>query len=243
MPTANDLSGPGPERRPGRIVPIPVEQPRMRRSDHVLAQLLQAIRDLTLTPGESLSETDLAEQLHVSRTPLREAIARLADIGLVVVVPQVGTRVALISMGEVVQAQFVRETLEVGAFAAACTKGPHDLTELRAIIAQQHIAWQAADFNEFFLLDEALHQAIFAVSGYPGAWTAVQGMKVQLDRLRRLMPDAATLGELIAEHTAIVDALEARESATGQALIADHARRVLQYAPSLREQFPDYFAD
>ena len=54
-----------------------------------------------------------------------------------------------------------------------------------------------------------MHQQIFLMSGHPGAWQAVQRMKVQLDRLRRLsLPEPATLNELLAEHRLIVDALE-----------------------------------
>jgi DNA-binding GntR family transcriptional regulator len=62
-----------------------------RVSDRVYAELVSAIRELRLPPGTSLPETELAARLHVSRTPLREAIARLADSRLVTVVPQVGS--------------------------------------------------------------------------------------------------------------------------------------------------------
>ncbi|HEX8497433.1 MAG TPA: GntR family transcriptional regulator [Actinomycetales bacterium] len=231
------------ESRTPALQPIRPESTRARASDRVLDQLFTGIRNLVLEPGQSLSETELAEQLHVSRTPLREAIARLVDMGLVTVVPQVGTRVALISMADVVQAQFVRETLEVAAFAAACADPDRDVSVLRGLLAEQRTAWRDHDVDRFFVLDEALHEQVFVLSGFPGAWAAVQGMKVQLDRLRRLMPDLDTIDALIGEHTAIVDALEAGRRPAGQRQTAAHARRVLQYAPSLREQFPDYFAD
>ena len=216
---------------------------RTRTSDRVYDSLLAAIRTLKLVPGQSLSETDLSVQLHVSRTPLREAIARLVENGLVSVVPQVGTRVALISIREVVQAQFVRETLEVAAFEAANRRKDLDTSPLHAILAKQRTAWTAHEFDAFFALDEALHQTIFDLSGYPGAWAAVHRMKTQLDRLRRLMPDHETVGALISEHEAIVNALDEGRRGVGKRAICTHARRVLQYAPALREQFPDYFAD
>jgi DNA-binding GntR family transcriptional regulator len=226
-----------------QLLPIDGSQQRARVSDRVLAQLLAAIRNLNLLPGQSLSETELAEQLHVSRTPLREAIARLAENGLVHVIPQVGTKVSLISMSDVRQAQFVRETLEVGAFGVACARRERDVTKLRSLLQHQRVADEQRDFEAFFQADEALHEQIFALSGFPGAWTAVQGMKVQLDRLRRLMPDHNTISELIAEHEVIVDALQAGKRAVGQKCITVHARRVLQYAPSLRDRFPEYFED
>ncbi|GIF45720.1 DNA-binding GntR family transcriptional regulator [Asanoa ferruginea] len=221
---------------------MPVLRSRGRASDEVYAALATAIRDLRLTPGATLSETDLAEQLGVSRTPLREAIARLADAGLVQVVPQVGTKVALIGMSDVEEARFVRENLEVAAFAGAC--GSNDVSRLRRLLDQQRVAVRARDLDEFFAADEALHEQIFVMSGHPGAWQAVVRMKVQLDRLRRLsLPDPRTLRDLLAEHRAIVDALDRGDVAGGSELVRAHARRAAAQAPALRHDQPDYFTD
>lgn len=215
-----------------------------RTSDRVFEQLAAAVRDLRLPPGRLLSEVELTEQLHVSRTPLREAIARLADAGLVQVLPQVGTLVARISMVDVEEARFVRENLETAAFAAACTVPDRDIAELRAVIRTQKSAAKIGDLDSFFAADEALHGGIFAIGGHRGAWGAVQRMKWQLDRLRRLsLPDTSTVSTLIREHTRIVDALEAGQIEVGQQYIAVHARRVLEHAPHLRRQHPDYFLD
>lgn len=216
---------------------------RERTSDRVYDELASAIRDLRIPPGASLSETDLAERLRVSRTPLREAIARLVEAGLVSVVPQVGTRVERIRLHDVEQARFVRESLEVAAFAAACGQDPRDLTRLRALLAEQERCHELRDLDGFFAADEALHAAIFTLGGYPAAWQLMQPMKMHLDRLRRLsLPDPDTVRELIDEHTRIVEALEAADSPGGQAQIRRHAHRVLDYGPRLRAQHPEYFA-
>ncbi|WP_436499793.1 GntR family transcriptional regulator [Actinokineospora sp. HUAS TT18] len=226
---------------PAELPPVERTPIRARTSDRVYDQLAAAIRDLRLPPGASLSETELAAQLHVSRTPLREAIARLAENGLVTVVPQVGTRVALISLGDVVQAQFVREHLEVAAFTVACGLSP-DISALRESLARQELAHASHDVDAFFAADETFHERIFAISGYPGAWRAMQSVKVQLDRLRRLsLPEADTVAELIAEHTMIVDALEARDIPSGVEALRGHARRVLDYGPTLRGIHPEVF--
>lgn len=226
------------------LSPVVREHPRARTSDRVYDELATAIRDLRLPPGASLSETDLAERLHVSRTPLREAIARLVENGLVTVVPQVGTRVALIRFADVAQAQFVREHLEVAAFAAACKVADRDIDGLRAVIAAQQRAHEAHDFDAFFAADEALHERIFEISGYPGAWKALQPLKVQLDRLRRLsLPEPTTIAELITEHEAIVAALEVGDARNGKARVSKHARRVLDYGPALRVEHPGLFTE
>jgi len=217
---------------------------RARASDRVYEELLSAIRTLRIPPGASLSEADLARQLHVSRTPLREAIARLVDNGLVSVIPQVGTRVERIRMSDVEQARFVRESLETAAFSVACARSDRDVGILRALLAEQRTFHRAGDLDGFFTADEQLHEQIFVLSGYPGAWAAMQPMKLQLDRIRRLsLPEPAILGTLIAEHTAIVDAIEAGDNHSGRVLVGKHARRVNDYAPGLKAQHAEYFTE
>lgn len=226
----------------GTLASVGRTRVRQRTSDRVYEELAAAIRDLRIPPGASLSETDLADQLHVSRTPLREAIARLVDSGLVSVVPQVGTRVELIRLESVEQARFVRESLETAAFAAACEKPERDVAPLRELLARQADACEAHDLATFFAADEALHEQIFALSGHQAAWHMMQPVKIHLDRLRRLsLPEPETVRGLIAEHTAIVDALEAGDSEGGRAHIRAHARRALENGPVLRAKHPGYF--
>jgi DNA-binding GntR family transcriptional regulator len=214
-----------------------------RASDRVFAQLVDAIRSLRLLPGQPLSEVELARDLGVSRTPVREAIARLTDAGLVDVVPQVGTTVSVIRMSEVEEARFVRENLEVAAFKAALPITDDDGAQLRRLLDQQREAADAHAFDEFFRLDEALHERIFILSGHPGAWAAVQRMKVQLDRMRRLsIPDPGVIAELIEEHSSIVASLCSGDADLGESQVRAHARRALLLAPALRHDFPNYFA-
>lgn len=215
-----------------------------RTSDRVFSVLSSAIRDLRLLPGQSLSETDLAVVLQVSRTPLREAIARLVDVGLVQVVPQVGTRVARIRMADVQEARFVRESLEVAAFADACAVKLRDVSTLRRLLDAQETAHRAQNLPDFFLHDEAMHAEIFRLGGHPGAWQAVQRMKLQLDRLRRLsLPEPSTTRLLINDHRLIVDALAGAHVEEGRRAVSTHARRVLEHEPLMREKHPDFFID
>jgi len=231
-------------RNPAPLSPVGRVRTRSRASDRVYAELVSAIRDLRIPPGASLSETELAEQLDVSRTPLREAIARLVDNGLVSVVPQVGTRVELIRLRDVEEARFVRETLELAVFAVACDKPVRDVSTLRALLKEQERCYQRNDLDGFFAADEALHEQIFTISGYPGAWQTLQPMKLQLDRLRRLsLPETVTIRTLIDDHTAIVDALKAGDAATGREHISQHAQRVLEHGPALFAQHPGYFTE
>ncbi len=215
-----------------------------RASDRVYATLLGAIRRLDLAPGSALSETDLARRLGVSRTPIREAIGRLVDQGLLEVVPQVGTRVARIRMAEAEEARFVREHLEIACLREVCKLPGRDVAALRAAVVRQQRAHRAGDLDGFFEADEEMHRTVFALSGYPGAWQAASQKKLHLDRIRRLsLPGPGTIAELIGEHRAIIDAIEAGDGRSGAALLRRHARRALRYAPDLRADHPDLFED
>ena len=217
---------------------------RARASDRVYDELASAILELRILPGTLLSEPNLAEQLHVSRTPLREAIARLVETGLVSVVPQVGTLVEPIRLRDVEQARFVRESLEVAAVAEACAKPERDVMKLRSLLAEQKSSFRSRDFDAFFRADEALHEEIFQLSGYPRAWQMMQPMKMQLERIRRLsLPDPKTIEALIEEHTAIVDAVDRGDARRARTLVGKHASKVLADAPSIRLTHPDYFAE
>src|SRR6476620_1943385 len=103
--------------------------------------LRQAIVSTELEPGRQISENEIADKLGVSRTPVREALARLRDDQLVQIVPQLGTFVSRISVSGVDDAQFLREALECSAVRlAAAHADADDVDELNILIAHQEAA-------------------------------------------------------------------------------------------------------
>jgi DNA-binding GntR family transcriptional regulator len=198
-----------------------------------------------LVPGSAVSEADIAGQFAVSRTPVREALLRLAEDGLVDVVPQVGTFVGRISLAEVAEAQFIRETLEAEAVrrAAALAKAdPAAADELRTRLDDQARAIRSGDLDRFYQADEELHAGVFALIGQPGVWRAMRTVKLHMDRIRRLsLPDRSTLEALLEEHRRIVDAIAAGDADAAERVLRGHARRVLDYGPAIARQHPDRF--
>lgn len=226
------------------LAPIVRGRGANRTSDRVFAELEAAICDLRLAPGQLLSETELARRLGVSRTPLREAIGLLADAGLVDVIPQVGTRVAMIRETAVREAQFVREALEVAAYRAAAARVERDVGRMRGLIQLQQLAAGTGDLEAFFAADEEMHEQVYVLCGHPGVRQAVRRVKPQLDRVRRLgLREPTLLAELVAEHIRIVDALAAGDVPAGVADLELHCRRVLTTLPALRAAHPQYFLD
>ncbi|MFE6736591.1 GntR family transcriptional regulator [Microbacterium sp. NPDC057650] len=228
----------------GVLSPLTQPRSRYRMSDAVFESLSESIRHLRLAPGTPLSEPGVAASLQVSRSPVREAFTRLSDLGLIAIVPQVGSQVAPISLREVEEAVFIRRALETSAFQQAIADGAPDTTRIQEICDANAAAAAAGDLEGFFDTDEQLHQAVFILAGKPRIWDVVRGTKIQLDRLRRLNLSAA-LGnpELLTEHQAIVDALKNRDEDTGIRVIARHSTRVLTDTTRLRAENPTFFAE
>ena len=205
----------------------------------------EAIVALEFKPGQPLSEKELSIVYGVSRTPVREALIQLADDGLVDIYPQAGTRVSRISVHGVMEAQFIREALECAALRRAMEHVTDaDVRRLHENVEQQRAAYAAKDVDTFYILDEALHQALVERSGFPGVWRVAQRAKVHLNRARRLsLPTVSTVGELIEQHAGLVAAVEARDVAAAESALAEHLRMVLADLPALQREYPDYFAD
>lgn len=221
-----------------------LERSPRRISDSVFDALSEAIRDLRLLPGTPISEPSVAEWLNVSRSPVREAIARLVDLGLVTVIPQVGSYIAPISLKEVQDAVFIRSALETSAFKKAVCDHAPDTTEIQGLVDLNRAAAESRDLDAFFETDEKLHQKIFELAGESRIWDVVRRAKVQLDRLRRLaLPRVIDNPDITEEHQLIVDCLSRRDEARGVDLIEQHATRIFRTIESHRSLFPEYFRD
>jgi GntR family transcriptional regulator, rspAB operon transcriptional repressor len=210
---------------------------------HVYVALRDAIISASLEPGRQLSENELAAWLGVSRTPVREALARLRDERLVAVVPQLGTFVTRISTSAVGDAQFVREALECAAIREAAVRaGAADVAALQEIVRRQEATSEAADFDRFYVLDDELHHALCDLSGHEIAWSLSQRAKGHLNRIRRLsLPEPGYLDEMISEHRGVVAAVAARDPDEAERALRHHLRMVLSTLPAIRAQHPDYF--
>ena len=211
--------------------------------DQVYAALREAIVSAELEPGRQLSENELAELLGVSRTPVREALARLRDERLVVIVPQLGTFVTLISDAAIADAAFVREALECSAIRLAAANGAAaDLELLQANLAAQERAEKSGDAEAFDRLDDELHRTLCELSGHEVAWWLSRRANGQLDRVRRLsLPEPGYLGEMVTEHRAVVAAVADGDADLAEQRLRHHLRMVLSIVPQLRSSHPEYF--
>jgi GntR family transcriptional regulator, rspAB operon transcriptional repressor len=209
----------------------------------VHALLRQAIVSLDLLPGQALSENELADYYNVSRTPVREALIRLADEDLVEVVPQLGTFVSRISVRHVTEIQFVWETLERASLPHAIRRiTPRDAKYLRNLLDEQEEAGREGDLKQWLATDEDLHRTLLEIGGHPKAWSIVSSAKAHLDRVRMLsLPDEKMLADLHTQHRAIVDHVVAKERRKADAILTEHLRFALDALEELASEHPSYF--
>lgn len=206
-------------------------------------QLRQEIVSLAWPPGSAISEKEIAAAHGVSRTPVREALLRLAEEGLVEIVPKSGTHVARIPVVALGDAMCAREALELMIVrkAAARARGS-DVAAMRAIILRQRECVEAGDAPGFHENDEALHLAIADAAGHPGVWAMVLQIKVQLDRLRRLtLPNFDWLRHVIDEHEAIVEGVASGDPDRAAAAMQGHFHSLKGVLEEIGAMNPDYF--
>jgi GntR family transcriptional regulator, rspAB operon transcriptional repressor len=212
---------------------------------HLYRDLRERIVSVSLAPGEAVSETRIAESYGVSRTPVREAFKKLAEDGLLEVVPQVGTFVARIDLVAVRDDHFVRESLECRLVELAAQRiDAAGRALLRANVAQQRRALAEGDRAAFFVADEAMHQAIAAIAGHPGVWQVIQSAKAQLDRVRHLSLANADRSRLrMTEHRAVVERIVAGDGAGAAAAMRHHLGSIFDAIDNLAAVNQHYFTD
>lgn len=218
-------------------------QRRVSTRSHVYTLLRRAIVSLEFPPGQPLSENDLAARHGVSRTPVREALIRLSDEGLVEVVPQLGTFVSRISVRDVVEVQFIRETLERASLPHAIERvSRRDERKLGRLLDEQEEAEHDGDLQHWFDTDEALHRTLVEIGGHLKIWPIVSSVKAHLDRVRMLsLPDPGLLSELHGQHRSIVEHVIAKDLDAADNVLRHHLQLALSALRSLEERHPDYF--
>ncbi|MBB4934458.1 DNA-binding GntR family transcriptional regulator [Lipingzhangella halophila] len=212
--------------------------------DVVAAELRRGILDLAFEPGSSLAENEIATELGVSRTPVREAVILLAQEGLVEIYPQVGTFVSRIDPAAVADAQFIREALELASLRDLVeTIDESKVRRLRSILDRQKTAVAAKDADQFFELDEELHRTMLELAGHGAAWATVSSAKGHLNRARRAcLPVADTLERMLEQHSDIVEKLASTDPGSAEAALQMHLRQVFRDIDVVKARVPQYFA-
>src|SRR3979409_161517 len=152
-------------------------------ASRIYSDLRVELVSLQRRPGEVISEAQIALSYGVSRTPVREAILKLSDEGLLEIYPQSGIFVSSIPISALPETIIIRKALEVPTAQLAAERATaSQILVLRAILERQREANAGRDRDTFHRADEMFHATIAEVAGYPGIWTLIQQVKGHGDR-------------------------------------------------------------
>jgi DNA-binding GntR family transcriptional regulator len=213
-------------------------------SSRIYSDLRNQLVSLQRAPGEAISEAEIALSYGVSRTPVREAILKLSDEGLLEIFPQSGIFVSRIPIAALPEAIIIRRALEATtAQLAAERAASSQILVLRSILERQREANAARKNDAFHRADEMFHATIAEVAGYPGIWALIQQVKVHVDRYRLLtLPQEGRITQVIAEHATILAAIEAHDPAGARIAMEFHLERLLSHISATQSINPEFFA-
>ena len=222
---------------------------KLERARQTAPQVFDALRDLivsmALVPGTVLPRAELAEHYGISQTPIRDALMRLGEIGLVDIFAQHATVVSRIDLSAVVEAHFLRRSIElevVRVLAEADAPTRQTLVKrLKIIIEQQSQALKSRNYIEFANTDRMFHREMYLAADVASLWDMVRQSSGHIDRMRGLhLPTKGKTETILKDHLAIVKALNAGDAVAAQKTLRQHLSGTLSYMDEIRASHPEY---
>jgi GntR family transcriptional regulator, rspAB operon transcriptional repressor len=221
---------------------------RLDRRSPVAGQIFALLRariiSLELAPGTSLSRPALAESFGVSQTPVRDALQRLEQEGLVIVHPQSSTLVAPIDIERAHENQFLRTALECEVARTIAT-APQDfnLRPAELILDEMEAVWaKHRDPSTFRPKDQAFHLALFRATDRERLWDLVVQRSGDIDRLRNLhLTNEGKATQILCDHRDILEALMAGKAKAADIAVRRHLSGTLAIVEEIRAAHPRFF--
>jgi len=213
----------------GRLNPIILDNYKPLR-ELVFETLREAIINGVLKPGERLMEVQLAEELGVSRTPVREAIRKLELEGFVVMIPRKGAYVAGISLKDVADVFEVRAALEsLAAGLAAERITDEEIEELERVLVQQQNLADSDRLEDIIKVDTDFHDVLYRASRNERLIQIVSHLREQIQRFRTAsLSQPGRMRIALEEHKELVEAIAERNVEKAQALAREHIENAEQ---------------
>jgi DNA-binding GntR family transcriptional regulator len=231
-----------------RRPPLP-ESSEILSGENIVPQVYQilykSIISLWLKPGQLLREKEICKQLQISRTPVREALLKLADERLIVILDRSGTYVSRINIKDVQESQFIRESLETATVRYAVKNCNTDLTEKLSMLIEQQKQC-VKDDNQLRLseLDDLFHRTIVEFQFSSRIWKIINNAKAQMDRVRILalpLPGRGT--EIVEEHSRIYEAICSGYETQARDAMYFHLNTVFASLQQLLGKHEEYFEE
>src|ERR1044072_3191858 len=233
----------------GRPRVVPRSSGRLDRDRQAAPQVFERLRGmiiaLELPPGSPLSRAALAEQFGVSSTPIRYALMRLDEEGLVEVFPQYATVVSRIDVHRAQQAHFLRQALELEIVRMLALKPDEQLVgELHSTTARQQQFAKAGAFEKFMAADNEFHAQLYQAADKQDIWALVRSRSGHIDRLRWLhLPSPGKAQDIVRHHKLIAKAIAAGAPEEAQRHLRTHLSGTLGGLVQLRARYPEYLSN
>ncbi|TGN67469.1 GntR family transcriptional regulator [Paracoccus liaowanqingii] len=209
----------------------------------IIGDLRARILSLDLPPGAPLSRADLSARYGISSTPLRDALLRLQDEGLVQIHPHARTSVSRIDLDLARQTHFLRSAVEVEIAAKLAARPPAGLAdELWQLIDMQAVEAAEDRLKAFGTLDQAFHDALFRHAGLMQVQRMIRRESIHIDRLRALhlmQPEKAR--QILSDHRSIAQAIGKGDPAGAAQAMRQHLSQSILFGERLTAQDPQYF--
>jgi GntR family transcriptional regulator, rspAB operon transcriptional repressor len=214
-------------------------------NQQIYRKLRKAIITCQILPGVLLSEKEISSQFNVSRQPVREAFIKLAEAGLVQILPQRGTFVTKISIKKVIDGQFIRDAIECAIIRRAAI----EINDLHILLLQKNLEEQKEankqkNFHYFLEKDDEFHQILMNVIDCQLAWESVENIKAMMDRVRFLsLEEISPPDDLVKQHEKILIALKKHHPELAAIALHEHLSAILQTIKIVSQQKTEWFID
>ncbi|MBU3102299.1 MULTISPECIES: GntR family transcriptional regulator [Clostridium] len=211
--------------------------------DSVYYSLRKNIMYLNLKPGESINTKEIAEQLGVSRSPVRDSLIKLQKEGLITTIPKKGTIISKIDLNRVEEERFLRLCVEekVLLLFLKC-HSDSDLAELKDNLEKQKECISKKDMESFLEYDDQFHEVFFRVSNKMLCWEALDNMSGHYRRVRFMaLSNVLVVNYVIDQHERFLKLILDENVEDLKILIELHITQQNKEEKALIEEYPDYF--
>lgn len=219
-------------------------QTRESGRDYALRTIKENIVSLDLAPGSPISENELAAELGLSRTPVREALIELAKVKIVEITPQKKSLVAPIDYELVEESRFMRNVLECAVVELACEMADaQDIQRLRENIQLQNFYLDNFNPQQIMALDNDFHRTLFEIARKSQVYQLINTISIHFDRVRSMALSSVKDIKIVQDHAQITDAIALADASQARRLMEKHLARYKFDADAVRQQYPQYFSD
>lgn len=209
--------------------------------DYAYRTIRDNIVSLDLEPGEMVSEQEIAGQMGISRTPVREALLELSKSGLVETIPQRGSFISKIDYGIIEEVRFLRLIVEIAVCELACEhRTQEDISKLEELVSLQEFYIERNVSDKLLSLDNKFHNLLYEIANKNLIKTIVQDTTVHFDRVRRLSYDTVKDTKIIGDHKELIIAMKKQDKELAKTVITKHLLRYKMDEELIRKEYPHY---